>query len=267
MRPTTWLVPLVVVAAGAAGVAHWARQARAAQRAQAWGFTRSVAQRLQTDEAARQMYLQNPELQARTPSAEAFLVEVRAHRAAFSALPAREPADGYLCLPRLTAFTAQLKGADGTWLELEVQGPSLLDQVRGEGIHRLHFAPGREALHQPSPEEASASSAALWERYQAVLAELESPGGAKALWEREPGLHGSYARPEELEAWARAHRAAWAGVPRGGWALALKVSIQRERGAAGEAFNVDYPLEAGRLRMTWRGGKLTFLGFVPPGAN
>ena len=267
MKPTTWLVPLVVVAAGGAGVAHWARQAREAQRGKAWEFTRQVAQRLQTDEAARQMYLQNPELQARTPSAEAFLAEARAHRAAFSTLPALEPADGYVCLPRLTAFTAQLRGADGTWLELQVQGPSLLDQVRGEGLHGLHFTKGREALHQPSPEEASAASAALWQRYQAVLAELESPGGPKALWEREPGLHGSYAHPEELEAWALAHRAAWVGVPRGEWALALKVSVLRERGEAGEAFSVDYPLEARKLRMTWRGGKLTFLGFVPPGAN
>ncbi|HJW32200.1 MAG TPA: hypothetical protein VJ505_02430 [Holophagaceae bacterium] len=263
MKASTGLIPLVGVGAVALSLALWARQAVAAQRAQAWGITRSVAQRLQTEEGARQLYRLNPELQARTPSVEAFLGEVRAHRAAFQALPALPPGEGYVCLPRLTSFTAQLKGADGTWLELEVQGPSLLDQARGEGLHRLHFASRREALDRASEAEASALNAAHWKRYQAVLAELDSPEGTRALWHREPGLHAAYPRPEDLVGWAQAQRPAWAGVPRGEWVLPVKVGFIRERGEDGESFTLDYPLEGRKLRMTWRNQQLTFLGFAP----
>lgn len=263
MKASTWLIPLVGVGAVALGLGLWARRAVATQRAQAWEITRTVAQRLQTEEGARQLYRLNPELQARTPSLEAFLGEVRAHRAAFQALPSEPPREGYRCLPRLTSFTTQLRGGDGSWMELQVQGPSLLDRARGEGLHLLHFAPQAEALHRPGEAATQALNAALWDRYQAVLADLESPEGTRALWQREPGLHAAYPDPEALVAWAQAKKAAWAGLPRGPWAQALKVSFIRELGDAGETHALEYELEGRKLRMAWQHQRLIFLGFAP----
>lgn len=264
MKTTTWLLPLVVLGAALLSAGLWARQALAAQRAQAWGITAKVAQRLQTDEGARQLYLANPELKARSASESAFLEEVRAHRASFGALPPQEPREGFVCFPSLTSFTAQVRGTDGSWMELQVQGPSLFDEVRGEGLHLLHFAQGRPALMQESPAEKQVFDAAYWKKFQGVLAALGTPNGAKALWRQEPGIHLAFPHPEDLVAWADTQRGVLVTIPRGEWTLVVKVSLRRERSSEGEAVSLDYDLGSRSLRMTWRGERLVFLGLVVP---
>ncbi|HJV21580.1 MAG TPA: hypothetical protein VJ570_02735 [Holophagaceae bacterium] len=267
MKSTAWLVPLVGLGAAGMGLALWATRAREAQRLRAWGVTRQVIHRLQTEAGARELFGRNPELGARFGSEAAFLQAVGAHRGAFPEAPEAAPDGTYRCQPGLTAFVAQVQGTDGSWLELEVQGPSLLDQVRGEGLHGLRFAPDREGLRHPSAAEADAEGERDWTRFLAVVDQLGTSEGTRRLWEGEPGLRTTYPRSGDLEAWAEPQRLLLRGIPRGSWARRVKASHGTQRGPEGETIHVDFPMGLRKLRMAWREGRLIFLGLVGPGGD
>jgi hypothetical protein len=267
MKLTTWLVPVLILGSIGVGLGMWARSAVAIQRGRAWGLTREVALRIQSDEGARRLFAANPELGARFGSEAAFLASIRAHREAFNVLPALEPSENYLCMPGLTSFTAQVQGRDGFWMELEVQSPSFLDEVRGEGIHLLQFTSGRAGLRHAVAAEAEAFNEALWNRYLDVLAQLETPDGARALWEQEAGLHGEFPRAEDLGAWAASHRARWAGLPRSPWGRVGHGKITRHREGTVDTASLSCRVGAWDLQMTWRGDRLVALGLLPAGTG
>lgn len=238
-----------------------------AMRARAWPIVRRVAERLQTDAAALDLYRANPELGARYGSEEAYLEQVRTYHAQFASLPEMVPEEGdaYRCAATPNSFQVWLKGNGGGWLHLFVQGPSYFNQVRGEGLHRLTFAATREALAEEDRTMRRARAEEDWKRFRETTARLATEEGSRALWKVEPGLAQRFQSENLFLKEVTRLRPFLEPLPESNTFVAPRFQRKVLRGRVGEDRELAFAFEGGTLRLTWQQDRLTGIGFDPRG--
>lgn len=237
-------------------------QSKAVQ-ARAWSVIRRVAQRLQTDAEAGQLYRANPALARRYPSEDVFLDRVRAYRAQFPDLPDRAPgADRYECFAGPNGFQASVQGSGGAWATFEVRQNILFEKVPGEGLLRLEFSPTKEPNDSERRALRKARAESDWRRTREVCDLLASEAGARALWQREPGLRRSFADETALLAFAADLRPQLQPLPESPGLSKVRLRRQVEKTPQGETVRLSHPFPTGTLTLAWSDGQLTGLAFV-----
>lgn len=228
---------------------------------QAWPVIRKVAQRLQSDAEAGRLYRANPALVRAYPSEEAFLDQLRAHRAQFASLPDLAPGpDRYECFAGPNGFRASLQGSGGWWATFEVRQNILLEKVPGEGVLRLSFSPAKEPNGRERRALRRARAEADWQRYREICALLASETGTRTLWRQEPGLRPAFPDEGALLAFAAEVRPRLEPLPE---ATGMRMRRQVQRGPQDETVRLGYPFPGGTLTAIWSGGQLTGLEFAP----
>lgn len=230
---------------------------------QAWPVIQQVVRRLQTDAEAGRLYRANPALARAHATEEAFLERARAHREAFAALPDLPPSgDRYECFAGPNGFLASVQGSDGSWVRIEVRKNVLFETVPGEGVLRVEFSPAKAPNDRERSALRRARAEADWRRYREVCAQLASPEGTRALWQREPGLHPSFPGEANLQAFAAGVRPHLRPVPEPSRFARLRLHRQVQ-GPPGETVRLACTFPGGTLRAIWSKDRLTGLEFTP----
>ena len=263
-----WLVWLGAAAAlgGMLGLSLFLRVQENEDRA--WPIARAVVARIGTDEGARDLYAKNPRLAGDYPTTDAFVAAVAAQRAAFGALPARQPgsfrSDSDPDSLRVTA-----KGTGGAWMELNVErsdGTEAGHAAIGEGITFLAFGADEAALNDARKNLRSAYHEARWAEFRTVEQALLTDPGVNGLLQTHPGL----AKDEASRAAFLQQAQAWrprlaAHQPPMTWKEAVDadekdemVSMNhRDSGPFGDHLEVGWRLkDQSWLRATWNNGHL-----------
>jgi len=160
----------------------------------AWPILQIVTARLGTDEGARDIYAKNPQLADFYPSPDAFLESVRTHRAAFGALPGREPGmDGekYETDSDPQGLRAFIKGTGGAWMALELEssdGTAAGHAAIGEGITYLGFSDASATLRDVEGASRETRAENQWSRFKAVEQALLTEENTLALLQANPTL-------------------------------------------------------------------------------
>jgi len=229
----------------------------------AWTVIRKVAQSLQTDADAGQLYRANPALARRYPSEDVFLDRVRAYRAQFPDLPDRVPgADRYECFAGPNGFRASVQGSGGAWATFEVRQNILFEKVPGEGLLRLEFSPTKEPNDSERRALRKARAESDWRRTREVCDLLASEAGTRALWQREPGLRRSFPEEAALLAFAADLRPHLQPLPESPGLSKVRLRRQVETTPQGESVRLSHPFPAGTLTLAWSDGQLTGLAFT-----
>jgi hypothetical protein len=236
-------------------------------RGRAWPIIRKITQRIQTDAGALDLYRANPELGAKYGSEDAFLETVRNYRSQFSALPERPPkeAEDYRCFPTPSSFRAGLKGKDGGWLRIFVQGHSYFNQVRGEGLHRLDFAPTREAIEEEDRSRRRARAQADWKRFREMAAQLATEEGSRRLWRSEPSLAKGFENEDAFLQEVRNLRPFLETPPESITLAGPRLRRRVHRTPLGEDRRLTYAFAGGTLTLVWREDRLTEVQFKKGG--
>ncbi|MFN7958444.1 MAG: hypothetical protein U0P46_09000 [Holophagaceae bacterium] len=230
----------------------------------AWSVIRKVALRLQTDEEVRRLYQANPALARVYGDEEAFLEQVRAHRAQLADLPDLPPGNGrYECFAGPNGFRASLQGSGGIWATVEVRQDILLEKVPGEGLLRLEFSPTKEASGRELRAQRKARAQADWRRYREVCGRLATDGAARSLWEQEPGLHRDFPDAGPLLALAARVRPHLSALPETPGPFQGRLRRQMVNGGPGGTVRLSYTFPCGTLTATWSEERLSGLRLAP----
>ncbi|MCE1205760.1 MAG: hypothetical protein LWW79_14290 [Holophagaceae bacterium] len=230
----------------------------------AWSVIRKVAQRLQTEAGARRLYQANPALARVYGDEEAFLEQVRAHRAQFADLPDLPPGNGrYECFAGPNGFQASLQGSGGIWATVEVRQDILLEKVPGEGLLRLEFSPTKEASELERRAQRKARAQSDWQRYREVCGRLATDGAARSLWAQEPGLHRDFPEAGPLLVLAAQVRPHLSALPETPGPFHGGMRRQVVSGGPGGTVRLSYALPCGTLTLTWSEERLSGLHLAP----
>lgn len=258
-----WLKAAMVLFGSAALLAFVVFANVQAMRNKAWPIVRQLAQRLQTDAGALDLYRANPELGAKYGSEESFLAAVRNYRGQFSSLPVRAPQEGeaYRCAGTPSSFRVWVQGDAGGWMHLFVQGRSIFHQVRGEGLHRLTFAPSREAMTEEDRSLRRARAQADWKRFRDATAQLATEEGSRALFRAEPALAQAYQDEARFLQEISTFRPFLEALPESYTIAGPRLRRRVVRGPQGEERRLAYAFGGGSLTLTWRQERLTEVRF------
>ncbi len=163
-------------------------------RSRAWSITRSVAQRLATDEGARDLYSKNPGLSESYASVEAFQHTVQTGRGALGTLPDREPGEdrnSYEVHTDPEGFRVFVKGSGGGWMMLAVEqsdGSEAGHAAIGEGITALGFGDSVASLHDLQRSTREIGIETQWQAFLAVEQALLTDEGTRSLLQANPEL-------------------------------------------------------------------------------
>ncbi|HXC16784.1 MAG TPA: hypothetical protein VNV60_05020 [Holophagaceae bacterium] len=239
-------------------------------RGKAWPILQTVAARLATDEGARDLYAKNPQLADSYASADTFVEAVRAHRAAFGALPDREPdADrkDYEADSDPDGLRAFVKGTGGAWMSLGLErsdGTEAGHAAVGEGITFLGFGESVSKLKDLRSAMRAAFAERLWSQFMAVERSLLTEEGTEALLQANPSLAGDDAARTAFLQRARTWRPRLAAsAPPATWAEAEKAPddvvhfMRHNRPIFGERAEVGWkPKDGAWLQIGWENGRL-----------
>ncbi|HET8901774.1 MAG TPA: hypothetical protein VFM84_07540 [Holophagaceae bacterium] len=241
-----------------------------ANEGKAWPILQTVAARLATDEGVRDLYAKNPQLAGSYGSADAFLEAVRSHRAAFGALPGREPGgDGgkYATDSDPQGLRAFIKGTGGAWLALELEssdGTEAGHAAIGEGITYLGFSDGSATLREVEHASHAAYAENQWSKFKAVEQALLTEENTLALLQANPSLAKDDAARTAFLQQARAWRPRLAAsTPPATWAKAEDapddtVSFRRHSAPPfADKMEIGWkPKDGAWLRIAWDKGQL-----------
>lgn len=266
-RRSSWLVWIGGVLAVLAMLILSAILRATENEGKAWPILTSVAQRLTTDEGARDLYRKNPRLAQLYDSQEAFVDSVKARRISFGTLPARQPMearDNYEMDSNPRGIRASIKGSGGDWMLLEVErsdGTEAGHAAIGEGITFLGYADGSATAREVRRTIRMAYLEQEWSRFTKVEQALLTDEGTKALLQTNPELAPDDAARaaflHQAQAWrprlaASALPISWAKAPDG------EVSLNRHSAPlVGESRQIGWKLkDGGWLRMVWKDGRI-----------
>ena len=241
----------------------------------AWPITRAVVARLATDEGARDLYAKNPRLSESYPTAEAFVAAIAGQRAAFGALPARKPGDGFHADSDPQDLSVVAKGTGGAWMELQVEssdGSEAGHAAIGEGITYLGFGADEKGLESHREDLRGARHEARWAEFRGLEQAMLTDAGVEGLLKTHPDL----AKDEAARAAFLRQAQAWrprlmAHQPPATWKEAVDadakdemVSMQRRSGPFSDHLEVGWRLkDQSWFRATWEKGQLTRLALEP----
>ena len=223
-------------------------------RGKAWPILQAVAARLATDEGARDLYAKNPQLADSYATADAFLEAVRGHRAAFGALPAREPGmdrEHYEAESDPGGLRAFVRGTGGAWMSLELEqsdGTEAGHAAIGEGITFLGFGDSASKLKDLRSATRTAFVEGQWSKFIAVERSLLTEEGTQALLQANPDLAKDDAARTAFLQQARTWRARLAAsTPPATWAKAKEAPDDMVR-----FMRHDMPLFGDRTEIRWK---------------
>jgi hypothetical protein len=261
-RLPPWAPWLLVVAALPFGLIGWMAAKAAANRARAWPIAQGVVAQLQDPAQAKGLWERNPALHDSYPDPESFQAELSTWLPRFNALPAQEPVESQGAYGLATSpmqLRLAVKGQGGAWMYLVVEGSNPFDaqEMRGEGITRLHFAEDRAGLTGRQRLLISRRNEALWARFRGVESQLREEGLARRLWAAEPRLHRAYKAQEDLLRSTAPWRHPRPALPPDIASVAGDLSLQFNDSPFGHSETVGYPGPEGlMLWVTWTDGCL-----------
>lgn len=224
----------------------------------AWTLAQRVEAHLRDDDRARELFRRNPVLARSYADEEAFLAQVREHRAGLG-LPGAEPPEGteYQVGTGPFQLWVEFKCTGGTWIRaLHGYGGPLQTTETGDGLVRLVLGRDRTDLRQQARKLAAHRASEPWRRFIALSRQLAREGGAETLLRDHPGLRTDPAEPLAFAALARRRRQALLAVPEDPDAKG-PFRTRRHSGPFGSRAEISGELpEGGSLRALWRNDRL-----------
>ncbi|MBI3130352.1 MAG: hypothetical protein HYZ13_03255 [Acidobacteria bacterium] len=228
----------------------------------AWPLMQATLHRLATDEGARDFWISNPGIHGDyAEDAEAFLSEVRVWRTRIGELPSSEPPSQ----PRSAWFRstspwhiwAVAQGAQGGWMQFQLQRPGPFESPEGEGFTMVHFASDWEALREVRIARRGRRFGAHWQKVRRVADQLASPTGARQLWHAEGALHQAFPTLEAFEHEAARARPVLRQLPMQALEASEGLALKRVRNPFMDRLNVSWRDPEGHaVEFVWENGAL-----------
>lgn len=255
-----WKGALVLVASVAGLVLLLLVKAQTSSR-KVWPLMRQVAERLRTDEGAKDLWNKNPVLKQSYGGEAAFLEEVRVHRLALAALPVMEPPrDGKEFKPSAGPFNVSLRFHAGrdTWIQLVIQNISFSrDRNLGEGITQLVFGKDEESLKSRQREARQAFWVQEWNQFRNIGEALRQDDSTRMMYRQHVGLKAQFPDEGAFLSTIQGWRSHLKPLPEDYETAKATWNRQRRSTPFGNSLKMTYPVDTGfLLHQNWRDGEL-----------
>lgn len=228
-------------------------------RVSAWPLVKKLANRLQTDQGAKELYGKNPSLVNSYPTEEAFVDRVREFREGLK-LPENPPNEGpdeFRVFSSPFDLRVRVKGEGGAWMEVGVDlGGPFRPAPAGEGIFRLNFGKDMRELRRQTQMAMERQSARSWGRFVEVARTLAKEGGLEELSRGSPGLRTVPADRGAFAILARQRREALLAIPEASMARGPS-NIRSRNTPFSRSVEVEATLkDGGKLKALWKSDAL-----------
>ena len=228
----------------------------------AWPLMQATFKRLSTDEGARDFWANNPGIHDDySGDAEEFLGEVRAWRPRIGELASNEPHSQ----PRSSWFRstspwhiwAVAQGAEGGWMQFQLQRPGPFESPEGEGFTMVHFASDWDALREVRIARRERRFGAQWQKVRRIADQVASAEGARQLWHAEWALHQAYPSVEAFEQEAARARPVLNHLPKSAREASEGLALKRIRNPFMDRLDMSWKDPEGRaVELVWENGAL-----------